>query len=403
MPLLSIACALLALHSGGDAPVYWGEKELKAGALPEEMPPGARAAVGAWREWCAAHEYRLDLDHAGRILLVSRRSNDNAPKQLALALSVVERFDQELPAPAVRREVAPLTVAAKPKEPPKPARGDKPLPEDPEDPDGGDHPWKLAPPKPEPQTSAPPVEEKWGSQGQPLDTQTMVLFIVTDQDDFEALLAKLAEAFPFLAGWVKGAEALAGFVLGDPLTAAYLENPAGVEEWNPDHELINRLARLCVLRRFAELPNWFVQGYAWHMEIALRKAVYCFPWRDEFVWASEHTGWPGLVKNQFKSESLKPSDFLGWKRGKYLDSAAKASFGAIEFLLAKHRAELPDMLDHLRVHREEHGRTQDDPTRWRRDTEYEIPLAEQQKILVEHLGAQYLDHATIFLRQEIDK
>ena len=138
------------------------------------------------------------------------------------------------------------------------------------------------------------------------------------------------------------------------------------------------------------------------MEIALRKAVYCFPWRDEFVGVGEHSGWAGMVKNQYKSASLKPSDFLGWKRGKYVDTAAKASFGTIEFLLAKHKDALPDLLDHLRAYREEHARTQDDPTRWRRDTDYEIPVAEQHKILSEHLGAQYLDHATIFFRQEID-
>jgi hypothetical protein len=393
------ALGLLALLALGDgAAITWREKELRLEALPEDLPPSARAALEAWHAWASGLEYRLDLDPAGRLLLVTRRSNDRAPALMELAGRVLERFDRELPAPAVRREVKPVEVAAK--EPPKPVRKEPPLPEDPEDPEG-EHPWKLAPPKPVQVTVAKPVIKTWGSHGQALDTQTVVVFVLKDQDDFENLLANLAERFPFLEVWTKEAKALMGFVLGDPLAGAYLETPDGVEEWDPDHELVNRLARLCLLRRFGELPNWFVQGYAWHHEIAEKGAIYCFPWRDEFVWATEHSGWHRIVKERFLKEKLAPADFMGWRRGKYLDAEAKASWGTCEFLVAKEAAKLPDLLDHLRVHREEHGRIQEDPNNWRRNTEYEIPVSEQQKLFVEHLGGDYMARATQFFRQEL--
>lgn len=407
--LAALFTALLAAGStfsgaapaaGQDAPILWGERRLKATALPDELPASARAALEAWHAWAGARAYRLDLDGSGRVLILARASNDRVPALLARAVELVERFDRELPAPPVRLSATQPTLVAKTPEKPGPAAGDKPLPEDPEDPEGA-HPWTLAPPKPAPVTSAAPVVTTWGSQGQPLDTQTIVLFLVTDHDDFESLLRELAKRFPFLEVWSQEAEALQGFVLGDPLAGAYLERPDGVEEWNPENELVNRLARLCLLRRFGELPNWFVQGYAWHMEIALLGAVYCFPWRDEFVWATEHTGWHGIVKERYAKARLEPNEFMGWKRGKYLEPEAKASWATCEYLVTQQAAKLPELLERLRVFREEKGRIQDDPTRWRRNLEYEIPVSDQHRMFGEVLGPEYLDKATFFFRQEL--
>jgi hypothetical protein len=402
--LAALLCALLALPAAGlpgdgDAPIQWGERRLRISELPDELPPSARAALEAWHAWASAHAYRLDLDRAGRVLVLARASNDSVPALLARAVEVVERFDRELPAPPVRLAAAPPVLVAEAPEKPKPASGDAPIPEDPEDPEGG-HPWKLAPPKPAPSTVAAPVITTWGAQGQPLDTETIVLFVLTDQDDFESLLKDLAGRFPFLAAWSAEAKALHGFVLGEPLAGAYLERPEGVEEWNPENELVNRLARLCLLRRFGDLPNWFVQGYAWHAELALLGAVYCFPWRDEFVWATEHTGWHDIVKQRYLKARLKPNEFLGWKRGKYLEPEAKASWATSEYLVAKEK-KLPELLDRLRVYREEHGRIQENPSTWRRDLEYEIPLGEQHALLTEVLGPDYLEHATFYFRQEL--
>jgi hypothetical protein len=397
---LALLATLVLLAPGEGAQVRWGERPLRMDALPPELAPEPRAALEAWHAFASAHLLRLDLDPSGRVLLVTRASNDRAPKLLALAVQVFERFDHELPAPPVRLVAKDPLLVAKAAPAPKPAAGEDPLPEDPEDPEGA-HPWKLAPPKPVAVTSAPAVVTTWGSQNQPLDTQTVVLFVLQDQDDFESLLADLRARFPFLEVWTRAAKAQAGFVIGDPLAACYLENPDGVEEWNPENELVSRVARLCLLRRFGELPNWFVQGYAWHAEFAVMGAVYVFPWRDEFVWATEHTGWHGIVKERYQKKALKAADFMGWKRGKYLEPEAKASWATCEYLLAKEPAKLPELLERMRVFREEHGRVQDDPSSWYRNLDYEIPVGEQHTLFTEVLGAGYLERASIFFRQEL--
>jgi hypothetical protein len=401
MNALLHASLLLACGAGDGAPIHWGERELELAALPPELPAGARSALEAWHGWSSAGEYRLDLDRTGRVLLVSRRDNGRVARQLELAGAVLERFDRELPAPAQRLAAKPPPLVPRGTKPPKPKPDHVPLPEDPEEPEG-DHPWTLEPSQPQGIPAAPPVVTKWGSQDVPLDTQTVVLFVVRHQADFEQLLAHLAAQFPYLVRWTREAKALQGFVLGDPCAGAYLELPDGVEEWDPDHELVNRLGRLCLLNRYGELANWFVQGYAWHLEIALQGSVYCFPWRDEFVWATEHGGWPKAVANRYERADVAPADFMGWRRGKYDDAMAKASWGMTEYLLAQEAERLPGLLDELRVFREEHGRVQDDPATWRRDVDYEIPVKDQQELFVKHLGPEYLERATAFLRHEID-
>lgn len=393
------ACLITAalLVPGEDAPIHWGEKKLEFEALPDELPEASRTALETWHDWALAHAYRMDLDRAGRILLLTRASNDRAPRLLEIALKVTERFDQELPVPA-ERLAAKAPVLAAPA--PEPVVSEKPPPEDPEDPEGG-HPWKLTATPPAPVTQSPPVVTTWGSQAKALDTQTMVLFLVHDQDDFESLLKQMARAFPFLEGWSHEAKALAGFVLGDPLSGAYLENPEGVEEWNADNELVSRLARMCLLRRFGDQPNWFVQGYAWHMELAILGSIYVFPWRDEFVSVTEHGGWDRIVRNRYMRARFQPAEVMGWRRGKYQDAEAKASWGLCEYLLAKERAKLPTLLERLRVFREEHGRIQESPSTWRRDLDYEIPIADQEELFAGLLGADYHQRATLYFRKEL--
>src|SRR5262245_1475765 len=104
---LVLACSIHGASPGGtpgDAPILWADRALKIGELPAALPEPARAALEAWHAWSTGHEYRLDLDRDCRVLLVTRRSNDQAPDLLALASRAVALFDQELPAPPVRLE-----------------------------------------------------------------------------------------------------------------------------------------------------------------------------------------------------------------------------------------------------------------------------------------------------------
>lgn len=393
--MLAPLALVLATLAGDPAPIHWKEKRLALDALPSELPPAARAALQAWHPWCSDHAYRLDLEASGKVLVLSRASNDRIDQELELVEAVLARFAVELPPPAARLPV-PEPGAEAP--PPAPVAKDTPLPEDPEDPDGGDHPWKLTSTKPAERTSAAPKTTTWGAQGVEPDTQTVVLCLVRDQDDFVLLLRHLAETYPYLAAWTEAARANQGFVLGEPCIGAYLERPDGVEEWNADNELVHRVARLLALDRYGELPNWFLLGYAWQQELALLKGVYCFPWRDEFVWATEHGGWPAAVKSRYSRARLAPADFMNFRRGKYVDEMAKASWAMTAWLVTRERARLPALLEELRVLREVQARVPDGPGRWRKDPDHEVPLAEQVKLFQKHLGADYLARATAFVR-----
>jgi len=393
--MLSALLLTLANLAGDPAPIHWKGKRLALEALPADLPPAARASLEAWHPWCSDHAYRLDLETSGKVLVLSRASNDRIGQQLEFVDAVLARFATELPPPAVRL-VVPEPGAKAP--PPEPVSKDTPLPEDPEDPEGGDHPWKLTPTKPVERTSAAPTTTTWGAQGMPPDSQTVVLCIAREQDDFVMLLRHLAKTYPYLAAWADTARENQGFVLGEPCIGAYLERPDGVEEWNPDNELVHRVARLLVLDRFGEQPNWFLLGYAWHQEIALLKGVYCFPWRDEFVWATEHGGWPSSVKARYSKARLAPADFMNFKRGKYIDEMAKAGWAMTAWLVTEERARLPALLEELRVYRAEHGRVLESPDQWRKDPDYEVPLAEQVKRFQKHLGETYLARATAFVR-----
>ena len=67
-----------------------------------------------------------------------------------------------------------------------------------------------------------------------------------------------------------------------------MENPAGMEEWDIENELVHRLAHLLLLRRFGQQPFWLTMGFSWYVEKEMRGAIYCYPYRSGFVWASEH-------------------------------------------------------------------------------------------------------------------
>lgn len=391
--------AALALAIPGEKTLLgWRGRDHATTDLPAELPESARAAILGWSDWCAARDYRMDLDDDARVLFISRESNERLTGQLAYIKGCVARFEAELPAPARR----PDPVFEPEEEPAEPKAPREKLPEDPEDPESGPHPWKLQPPTPERKTVAPTVTT-WGKVGAPPDSETVVLVLARSEKDFERVLAHLAELAPYLAEWSFGARALQGFVIGEPLAGAYLESPQGVEEWNPDNELVNRVTRLLLLRRFGELPNWFIQAYAWHMEFAVKGGVYCFPWRDEFVWATEHFGWEKVLADWFEREDVHGSDFLGWPRGRYDDRSAKVAWGVVEYLLAHERARTPGALEDLRAHRELHSRIREGPTGWRRDPEYTIPTSQQEEMLTKAFGADLFARVTVFLREGMER
>ncbi|MEW6074510.1 MAG: hypothetical protein AB1726_18185 [Planctomycetota bacterium] len=397
--------ALLSFLGGlpiapADVTVRWRQEDHQASALPAELGAEARSAIETWQKWAAEQHYRLDLSADERVLLLSASGSSRRSQQAKLVAGALRFFDERLPAPAHRAGLAALAGGLA-GEPAPPAGGDEPIPDDPE----GDPP-PLGPPRgvgAEGLEDPPEITWAWGAGSVPPDTETIVFLVLKKPNDYQSALVQLAKIAPYLEPWIAGARKYTGFVLEQPLAGAFVEAGEGREEWDPDAELVNRIAGLLLLRRFGRQPYWLTQGWAWVAELELRGGIYCFPYRSEFVWAVEHTGWPSTLRTKFASRTgdpLRLEEFAAWPRGTYQGDAALLSWGFADFLVAAHRAELPALLEALRVYRDAHDRIPLSATEWRRDPDYEIPLETLDELFRAHLGEDYLAAAARRFRGE---
>jgi hypothetical protein len=383
-----------ALGQGGT--LYWKERKHSLDALPEGLPPGAKASVEAWRTWVDEQGYRMDLLDGGGLLLIAPGKNSQREKQIKLLEAVSSLAEQRTRPPGSSRSPAPSGSAkpaeavpasksapeAKPQQKEPPPKSEE-LPEDPGS---------------TPRTSSPKPPSTWGIENVDLGSQTAVIAIVAKEAELADLRLDLARRHPYLADWAARPEA--GFVLADPLCGAYCVNYDGQEEWNPDSELVNRAARLLLMRDFGLQPNWVSQGWAWWVELELLDAVYCFPFRDEFVSVADHADWNRELEQRFqkRTEPLKIEEIANWRRGTYDDLAAKNSWGVVDFLVRRHPEVFPVLLEDLRRYRDEHNRIPEPGGKWRRDVDYEIPAAVQGELLRKLAGADFFERATEFFR-----
>jgi hypothetical protein len=355
----------------GQCPLEWRGKKYEVEALPGDLNESARNTFLGWSAWADANDYRLTLTDDQRLLLVqsSRRKPAEALKAIA---KVAEIVDTLLPAPP-REEDSTLHVESGADAPPPPAP----------DPTGA---WQW----------------EWEDDGGPLETATAVILQLRNEADQRAALAKLRLDFPYLTEWSHSAAEQVGFSLERPLCAAWLESADGQQEWNPEHELSNRTTQLLVLRRFGQLPFWLLQGLAWHVEWELHGEIYCYPYRAEFVWATEHGAWPSVLKQEFDDRKDRPfqiAEVADWRRGVFVNESAAKAFGVVRFL-AQHRAPvLPGFLEDLRLHRDREGRQDHGDGSWSRIPGYEVPAADQQRLLEERAGADVRQEISEFFRR----
>ncbi|MBK7874494.1 MAG: hypothetical protein IPJ77_01850 [Planctomycetes bacterium] len=393
-PRMGVNAGAAPARGGGakaaDAPVTWKEKRLQLAKLPADLPVAARAAIEGWSAWAGEHEYRLDLDAEGRILLVSPERGSGPAARLRAIAKTESWFDLLFPAPA--KEPAP----AAPKAPASPSG----IPEDPEAPPP-DAPSTGSAPKPATTTWS----SAWGSGSGASDTTTAVLFVLRDEGDQSALLDQLVQRHAYLAAWSATAKRQQGFVLEEPLCGGYVEKARGQEEWDPQHELVNRAAQVLLLRRFGQQPFWLQQAVGWEAEIAFDGALYCFPYRDEFVFATEHTGWPVELKNAFKDRAETPltvAELAAWPRGRFESARAHAAWGFLHHLATTKSAALTPALVAFARYRTEHDRRPTGPNAWERIPGYELPALEQERILKEHFGGDVLEQATKAFRKGLE-
>lgn len=345
------------------APVLWKGKKYDFDELPAELTPAARKAVLGWARWADLNDCGLALTDDQRVLLIQneRRKPKKAFKSIEETAAIV---DDLLPVPERPDEERTLGVDG----------ASAPVHNE----DGS---WSWS----------------WEDGVAALETDTAVILQLRGENDQVEAVEKLARDFEYLRDWGEYARQLVGFSLERPLCAAWLETAAGQEEWEPEHELINRVSQLLVLRRFGQLPFWLQQGLAWHVEWEVKEAIYCYPYRAEFVYASEHRAWPTLLRQEFKGgkrEPLELGEVADWKRGVFDRPSARKAFGFARFIAQHHPESFSPILEDLRLFRDEHGRVTQANGNWTRIVGYEVPEADQHRIFAEHLGEDYLDEAS---------
>lgn len=382
-----LACAVDA--SAGGAAVRWKGKDCTSETLPNDLPAPARQAVAAWAGWAEKAGYRCDFDAQGRLMLVTNSKASRQAEQVKLVGKASSWVDRVLPAPDRKSVVKAPANAAEPKKPSNAA----PIPEDPE----SAPPAATPPPPPrgkQGQTTG--ATKPWGSGSIDPDTETAVLVIVDGEADYAGLVDHLAANHAYLRAWSDVARTQTGFTLEQPLVGAFVVGAAVQEEWDEGHEILNRAVQLLTLRRFGQQPNWLVQGIAWASEMAHDGTVYCFPYRDEFVFTVEHGGWPDDLRMLFKDRADKPleiGELAGWQRGTWDGTAAKCSWGVAEHLL-KTPGKLSAAMEELRQVRDADNRRPSGPGTWERIPGWEVPAERQLAVLQKTFGADVLKLAT---------
>jgi hypothetical protein len=386
--LILAACIVAPLAAGVE--IHWKGKIVGLESA-SELGAAPRRAVLAWAAWAGEARYRMDLSDDGLVLLLTPEESALHGAHLELASRVVAHFEEHLPAP---EESAPAPASAQ-KDAQEKEEPDE-LPEDPED--DIPFPWEGR----TGDVSEWSFEYTWGVAEVIPDTETVAFLVLRDEDDYARALAALAARHEFLAAWKETALNSTGFTLEYPLTGAYVLNAEGQEEWSPEAELVNRLSQLLVLRRFGRQPYWLAQGFAWCAETNLRGGIYCFPYRDEFVFAVEHFDWDEDLERRFGELGMKKlslNDFASWRRGGYDDQKARFSWGVCHFLLEEHPGALPRAMEDLRLVALAEGRKDNGDGTWERIADYEVPLERQRDVLEARAGAKLWTEVVAYFRK----
>jgi hypothetical protein len=335
--------------------VHWGRKAFEVEELPDEMGPGARAAVALWAGWAADHGYRMELSEDGCVLLLLQAKR-TPKKELKLIEETLEMFNELLPAP-------------------ERGTGGEPLP-------------RLAQGGPLAAMEGAWVRAPWIQAGPEADTETIVLLGLGDQKDYASVVDLMVDGNPYLAQWAPSGKRAAGFVLEQPLCGSWLLGSAAPEECDPHNELVHRLARLLLLRRYGRQPWWLTLGLAWHMEIELRGTVYCFPGRGGFVSCHMHGSWPNNLRNMARKDEpdITWERLSCWKRGAWNDGDATRAWGVAKYISLARSDALPFILEDFRSLGNMLGIERRTDGSWRVLTDYTVSQEDQQGILEAHLG-----------------
>lgn len=378
-PLASASAEVASREAGS---VTWKGRAVDPAALPAELPASVSAALDDWRAWAVAQDYRFQIDSSGRLVLAAHRTQSGLDKHLGAAEQALALLDKRVPRVVAGSGPA-STAGAAPKR-------DDVLPEDPEASSAGTgRSWADVTAQ---------DETQWGADARPLDSGTIVVFLLRDEREMVLLLDRLVESHPALSPWRAGAARHPGFALEWPLVGAVVLGAAGQEEFDPSNELVHRVAELSLLRRAGRQPYWVLQGWAWHVELSVRKSLYCFPYRDGFVGVGEHSGWDRSLRSMWSKSptALSMAEIAALRRGAWDDRAAKHAWGAITYVERFYPQRLPVLLEDFRAAWDLGSRRDLGAGRWERNVEFELAPQAQLELLRARLGPDVLDGITQF-------
>jgi hypothetical protein len=384
--MLLALCLLVALDgSSAKKPNGKPAPAAQAAAPAKARGPAFVAAENAWKEWAAKHDYTITASKDERVLILLPKERGKPEHALDLLEKSLKRFDEILPAPP------PIKPG------PPPSDGDNPPTDEPPpaapDPTSADHPWV------------------WGGATNPLDSDTIVFGLFRKPDDYADALGKVSAAFPFLAPWAEKAKEDPGCLLLQPPFGGCVDSVAGMQEWNPDNEIVHRVAALAMYRRFGHQPFWVLLGVGWNVEWDVLKSIYAFPYRNGFVSVHEHGGWEADLKRKFigrgKKQPLTIDELAAIKRGSFEADDAARAWGTLRFLVSNYPKETPRLLQEFQLQREKLGR-KDDPggsaewSSWKIPADFELAAADQKPILEQIINPEALAQASAYFRDGKD-
>ena len=335
---------------GGDEVAVWKGRPATADQLDEAFGETVSAAIASWSPWAKEHDYVAYVEEHGRVVLFLADDARGVAKELALVTKTCDVVD------ALLRFDEPEPIEEQVEARQKP-----------------EFEWESVPQPP----PAPEVARR------------AVMLHTRDEAEYATVLDHAATLEPSLAEWVPFGKTLTGFTLVKPLASGWAVSAAGREEWDPENEVVHRLTSLLVLQRFGEVPYWLLTGVSWHVELELCKDLYCFPYRDEFVWATEHTAWPKELELLFKEprEPFLPG-LVAWKRGTFDAERSKEAWGLARFL-AQAEGALGATLYELAALRRKEGVRHSDDGKWELIVGWEPSVEQQRAIIARHMGDDF--------------
>ncbi len=345
---LLVGAASVAAQAPDVTVATWRGEPRTMESLAQQQCLGAEPirAVQTWTSWATERDYRLVLSETGRVMLVlsptyKRRAQGKKED------NTVERFLE-----SVEKTIAEVD--------------------------------RLIPPH---------LAAKERSR--------TVVVIGARQKNFADVVVAIVTQNEALREWAQEAAlARAGCILSDPLVGVWIEDPPNTEEWNPESELIHRVACELILRHSPNLPAWLQLGLTWHVEERVMRSIYCFPYRTGFVSIYDHSDWHTALRQMFKKRDESPlrlEEVARWnpRAGFDMDDAYRV-FGVARYLADYAPECLGPLLRELDEQITKKRKVQTGEFTWEIDTNYRLPIPEQLAVIEKHVGEDFLEQATIF-------